>query len=67
MTCRGVWEFPLTITTNRENITQVVLNKGGKEKFGEVTLTKTPFEITVAWDEEKREIPGIRGGDMYDV
>lgn len=67
VTCRGVWEFPLTITTNRENITQVVLNKGGKEKFGEVTLTKTPFEITVAWDEEKREIPGIRGGDMYDV
>ena len=67
VTCRGAWEFPLTITTNRENTTQVVLNKGGKEKFGEVTLTKTPFEITAAWDEEKREIPGIRGGDMYDV
>ena len=65
VTCRGAWEFPLDVTVNRENTTTVVINKDGKEKFGAITLKKTPFEISAKWEEDKRFIPEER--DDYDI
>ncbi len=65
VTCRGAWEFPLDVTVNRENTTTVVINKDGKEKFGAITLKKTPFEISAEWEEDKRFIPEER--DDYDI
>lgn len=65
VTCRGAWEFSLDVTVNRENTTTVVINKDGKEKFGVITLKKTPFEISAEWEEDKRFIPEER--DDYDI
>ena len=65
VTCRGAWEFPIDVTVSHENVTTAVINKDGKEVFGAITLTKTPFEISVEWEEDKRFIPEER--DDYDI